>query len=289
MEKELAIKDFNSFTIHGWMRTKLNLSGNALMIYSIIFCFSQDNKSAFYGTRQYLSDFIGASRPTVDKALNELCDLGYIIKESVEIKNVVFNNFKINFDILNDVKKYDTYKETLQGCKETLHNDNKTYNKENNFNNINNNIDSKKEIEKEKSGFLEGYDENGEYHSFFENDDNFKEKSKPEENPKTDVEKVFDYYVMKSKFYGYVKKNLKMSNITLNNITKYLKEYSITYIEQTIDRYFQVITDKNYFFNTYWFPEKFFKQHNTFNDFTEEGEKWINYNLARNKVNPYKS
>ena len=141
MEKEMAIKDYNSFVIHGWMRTKLKLSGNALMIYSIIFGFSQDNQSAFYGTRQYLSDFIGASRPTVDKALNELCELGYIIKESVEIKNVLFNNFKINFDILDNVNFNDTYKETL-------HNDNKEYNKE--LNNINN-ISKEKENIKEKS------------------------------------------------------------------------------------------------------------------------------------------
>lgn len=148
MKKEMAIKDYNSFVIHGWMRTKLKLSGNALMIYSIIFGFSQDNQSAFYGTRQYLSDFIGASRPTVDKALNELCELGYIVKESVEIKNVLFNNFKINFDILDNVNFNDTYKETLQGYKETLHNDNKEYNKE--LNNINN-ISKEKENIKEKS------------------------------------------------------------------------------------------------------------------------------------------
>lgn len=148
MEKEMAIKDYNSFVIHGWMRTKLKLSGNALMIYSIIFGFSQDNQSAFYGTRQYLSDFIGASRPTVDKALNELCELGYIIKESVEIKNVLFNNFKINFDILENVNFNDTYKETLQGHKETLHNDNKEYNKE--LNNKDNTYKEKENI-KEKS------------------------------------------------------------------------------------------------------------------------------------------
>lgn len=282
MSNGSKVKNENSFIVHGWMLNELKLSGNSLMVYAIIFGFSQDGESYFTGSRKYLCDFIGATKPTIDKAINELIERNYIFKYSEKRNDIVYNKYQANLNILN----FSSGKENLPPCKETLPN-NKVDNKEYNINN--NNTDNKKEIEKEKSGFLEGYDENGEYHSFFENDDNFKEKSKPEENPKTDVEKVFDYYVMKSKFYGYVKKNLKMSNITLNNITKYLKEYSITYIEQTIDRYFQVITDKNYFFNTYWFPEKFFKQHNTFNDFIEEGEKWINYNLARNKVNPYKS
>lgn len=272
------IDDFNFFQISGFMVNKLKLRGNALMVYAIIYGFSQDGESYFTGSRKYLCDFTGSSKPTVDKALEELICSGLIIKESEKKNDIIYNRFKINKDKIG----FTPSKESLPPCKETLPN------------NIDNNIDNTKEISiinntKEKSSFLEGYDENGEYHSFFENDDNFKEIPKPEEKPKTDVEKVFEYYVMKSKFYGYVKKNLKMSNITLNNITKYLKEYSITYIEQTIDRYFQVITDKNYFFNTYWFPEKFFKQGNAFKDFTEEGNKWINYNLARNKVNPYKS
>lgn len=246
-------------------------------------------------TDEYIKKSLKWGIDRIKKAKNILKDNGLIkVTKKTDEKGIITGWYvELSYMVEKHIQntQYPQVAESTSGCQETSAYDNIDIDIYNNKNKVlnNNNINSKKEIEKEKSGFHEGYDENGEYHSFFENDDNFKEKSKPEENPKTDVEKVFDYYVMKSKFYGYVKKNLKMSNITLNNITKYLKEYSITYIEQTIDRYFQVITDKNYFFNTYWFPEKFFKQHNTFNDFIEEGEKWINYNLARNKVNPYKS
>ena len=44
------IKDENYFVVHGWMRTKLNLKGNHLTIYALIYGFSQDGESEFRGT-----------------------------------------------------------------------------------------------------------------------------------------------------------------------------------------------------------------------------------------------
>jgi len=261
MEKELAIKDQNSFTIHGWMRTKLNLSGNALMIYSIIFGFSQDAQSAFYGTRQYLSDFIGASRPTVDKALNELCELGYIIKESVEIKNVLFNNFKINFKILDDVKNNDTYKETLQGGKETLHNDNKEYNKE--LNNIDN-----KYIEKE----------------------NIKEKADYSGSviiPPKKVEELTKGSNALNIFHHWNESNIiqhrELTTDIRKQIDKVLKEYSVEQIKIAISHYAEALHSDYEYCSYKWSLEKFLKQDNCLKDFLDDGSKWINYLEYKNK------
>lgn len=246
-------------------------------------------------TDEYIKKSLKWGIDRIKKAKNILKDNGLIkVTKKTDEKGIITGwyvelSYMVEKHIQNtQCPQVDT---STSGCQETNAYDNIDIDIYNNKNKVlnNNNINSKKEIEKEKSGFHEGYDENGEYHSFFENDDNFKETPKPEENPKTDSEKVYDYFLNKAKYYGYAKKDVKPNESTLKNISKYLKEYDLIYIEQTIDRYFQVISDKSYYFDTYWNAEKFFKQGNAFKDFTEEGNKWINYNLARNKVNPYKS
>ena len=66
---------------------------------------------------------------------------------------------------------------------------------------------------------------------------------------------------------------------------------SYEYLKESIDRYFQVISDKDYYFDTYWKPEEFFKQKNSLPDFFEEGSKWVNYKNFKEKQkskNPYK-
>ena len=229
----------------------------------------------------------------INSALKELKDCGYLI---VSKERGIDGKFEYNYDIFErpTIENPPLENPPIENMGVANNINNINNNKVNTKDKILNNKKEEKEISvinntKEKSGFHEGYDENGEYHSFFENDDNFKEIPKPEEKPKTDSEKVYDYFLNKAKYYGYAKKDVKPNESTLKNISKYLKEYDLIYIEQTIDRYFQVISDKSYYFDTYWNAEKFFKQGNAFKDFTEEGNKWINYNLARNKVNPYKS
>lgn len=112
--KALKVKDESYFLIAGWMITKLQLKGNTLMIYAIIYGFSQDGESSFKGSRRYLCDFIGASKPTIDKALEELVERGLIIKESNRINDVLYNTYKVNLDALD----FTGGKETLPGGKE---------------------------------------------------------------------------------------------------------------------------------------------------------------------------
>ena len=141
------IKDDNYFQISGWMINRLNLKGAMLLVYAIIYGFSQDGECEFKGSRQYLCDFTGVTKPTIDKALDDLCKRNLIIKISETYNNVVFNKYKINRDVLSFTTSKEILppsketlqggsKETLQGgSKETLPN-NKDYN-----NNLNNNKD----------------------------------------------------------------------------------------------------------------------------------------------------
>lgn len=75
-----AVKDNNFIAIQGWMRTKLNLKGNELLIYALIYGFSQDGESRFKGGRKYIADWCGCSLNTVDRSLNSLVNKGCLAK-----------------------------------------------------------------------------------------------------------------------------------------------------------------------------------------------------------------
>jgi uncharacterized phage protein (TIGR02220 family) len=78
----MDIKDTNFVTIQGWMRTKLNLKGNELLAYAVIYGFSQAAGTKFTGSRKYLAEWCGCSMATIDRTLISLVDKGLISKTS---------------------------------------------------------------------------------------------------------------------------------------------------------------------------------------------------------------
>ena len=83
----MDIKDTNFVTIQGWMRTKLNLKGNELLAYAVIYGFSQTDGAKFTGSRKYLSEWCGCSMATIDRTLNSLVDKGLISRTSYITKH----------------------------------------------------------------------------------------------------------------------------------------------------------------------------------------------------------
>lgn len=75
-----TIKDNNFIAIQGWMRTRLNLKGNELLIYALIYGFSQDGNSRFTGSRKYIAEWCGCSLDTVDRSLSSLVGKGLLAK-----------------------------------------------------------------------------------------------------------------------------------------------------------------------------------------------------------------
>ena len=110
---ENKVKNENHLTIDGWMINNLALKGNELIIYALIYGFSQDGESEFYGSRSYIAEWCNSSLPTVDKALNELIRKGYILKRVETINNITFNRYKVNLGVV---------KKLYRGSKETLYN-----------------------------------------------------------------------------------------------------------------------------------------------------------------------
>lgn len=120
----MRIKDENFFTVQGWMITQLQLKGIDLMVYAILYGFTQDGESEFRGSIQYLCDFCGGvTKPTVTSALSRLIEHGLIVKESDDRNGLILNSYKV---ILPPVKNFDgknicdTDKEILQGSKKIL-------------------------------------------------------------------------------------------------------------------------------------------------------------------------
>lgn len=81
------ISDGNYITIQGWMRTELNLSGNELIVYAIIYGFSQNKQGEFTGSAQYLADWTGCSRRHIMRILNKLVEEGTISKTETVLNN----------------------------------------------------------------------------------------------------------------------------------------------------------------------------------------------------------
>lgn len=80
------IKSENFINIQGWMVKDLGLKGNELIIYAIIFGFSQDGTSKFAGSLNYLAEWTNSTKQGVLKALKSLVEKGLILKNDV-VKN----------------------------------------------------------------------------------------------------------------------------------------------------------------------------------------------------------
>ena len=104
------IKSENFITIQGWM-TQLDLKGNELIAYALIYGFSQDGKSFFQGTSSYISEWLGVSKVATLDILKRLVEKKYIIKQSSIKNNVTYCNYRSNKEVVNKLNH--TAQETL--------------------------------------------------------------------------------------------------------------------------------------------------------------------------------
>lgn len=75
------MKNNNFITIQGWMVNEIGLSGNELLLYALIYGFSQDEKSSFNLSLSYTMKWLNVSKQTVITTLKKLVDKGLITKE----------------------------------------------------------------------------------------------------------------------------------------------------------------------------------------------------------------
>lgn len=90
----IKINEDNYFCVQGWMVKELGLKGNALMLYAIIYGFSQTANTAFTGSVDYLCEWLGGvSRPTVINTLDNMVENGLLTKSSSTKGAIIYNSY----------------------------------------------------------------------------------------------------------------------------------------------------------------------------------------------------
>ena len=115
------VKDENYIHIPGWAVTRLGLKGNELLVYSIIYGFSQDGETRFTGGLQYLADWTNSTKQSCIKCLKSLVEKGYIIKHEKIVNGVKFCEYqavKPKSIVVNKVEQGS--KQSLMGIKQSL-------------------------------------------------------------------------------------------------------------------------------------------------------------------------
>lgn len=130
---ESKVKPDNYINIQGWMVSDLKLKGNELLIYAIIYGFTQDGENRFTGSLKYLADWTNSTKQGVIKCLKSLCDRGLIGKKENVINGVKFCEYYATelTGVLNKVE-YPMQQSLTGGIKQSLPNNLSLYNSNNN-------------------------------------------------------------------------------------------------------------------------------------------------------------
>lgn len=127
----VVMKSGNYVVIQGWMCNELNLKGNELLAFALLYGFSQDGESSFNGGRNYIANTFNISLPTVDKAIEALKTKGLITVDKAKNGKI---SYKVSLSLRGKETLPDEVKKLYPTGKETLPNNNS--NKQSIFNNI---------------------------------------------------------------------------------------------------------------------------------------------------------
>lgn len=87
--------------VQDWMASELGLSGNELLVYAMIYGFSQDGESMMYGSYAYIARFLNVSKRHIIRIIKELEKSELIIKLENANNEISPNSFKHNPKALN--------------------------------------------------------------------------------------------------------------------------------------------------------------------------------------------
>ena len=94
------VKENTYINIQAFMRNDLNLKGNELLAYAVIYGFSQDDESKFTGSANYIADWIGIDKRNVLNILKKLTEKNLIIKHKINKNGVTHCDYEANKNII---------------------------------------------------------------------------------------------------------------------------------------------------------------------------------------------
>lgn len=94
------VKPTNVLVLHGWMMTELGLSGNDLLVYALIYGFTQTDEQWFRGSIEYITNWTNASVRTIKYVLRRLEE-----KELIETRINIgeTNSYRVNLGKIENV------------------------------------------------------------------------------------------------------------------------------------------------------------------------------------------
>lgn len=111
----MTVKPESYVVVPAFATNDLHLKGNELLVFSVIWGFSQDGSSWFKGSRGYLADWCGASKGTVDNVLAKLAEKGLVEKRSRIENGVTLCDYRVPQDFCPRPKNCDTPPQNLGG------------------------------------------------------------------------------------------------------------------------------------------------------------------------------
>ena len=93
MKSKTKLKQGGFFVVQHWMRTELELKGNELMVYAIIYGFSQDGESVYKGGYGYLADSTGLSENGARNIVKELVARGLLKELKIKVGGILVNQY----------------------------------------------------------------------------------------------------------------------------------------------------------------------------------------------------
>ena len=140
------INDEDFILIPGFTFTRLGLTGNEQLLYSLIWGFTKDKEHEFRGSISYMMEWLGCSRQTVFNTLNSLVSKKLLMKKERYENNVKFVSYKAVIPSISDLdlqyKKYTTECKNFTGLVQNLDGGSTKLRPNNIEDNINNNINS---------------------------------------------------------------------------------------------------------------------------------------------------
>lgn len=102
------VRSEHYITIQEFMVHDLELSGNELIAYALIYGFSQDEESCFKGSLSYVARWLNCSKTTACTILNKLADDGFLEKKEKNINGVKlcdYTAYPIDENVLQEIKE----------------------------------------------------------------------------------------------------------------------------------------------------------------------------------------
>lgn len=119
----MSFKNEEYIQIQGWMINKLNLKGNDLLVYALIYRYSQDGLHRFYGSLQYLADWTNSTVSGIQNNLKNLLDANLIFKNKLGDSSSSKCEYWVNPSIqhsCNDIQQ--SYNDIQHSCIDNINN-----------------------------------------------------------------------------------------------------------------------------------------------------------------------